>query len=116
MTKEKDEQKSVNVVTGSPVRFAVGQIVHHQRFDYRGVVVDVDPHFNGTEAWYDTVAKSRPPKDQPWYRVLVDGIEQETYVAERHLEEDPRTEPVSHPGVSRFFSHYENGRYVVPTH
>jgi heat shock protein HspQ len=24
-------------------RFHIGQIVHHRMFDYRGVVVDVDP-------------------------------------------------------------------------
>ncbi len=64
-------------------KFFVGQIVYHSRFDYRGVVVDVDGSFQGSEAWYEQVARSRPPKDQPWYRVLVDGGEHETYVAER---------------------------------
>lgn len=103
-------------VVASEIKFTVGQIVHHQRFGYRGVVVDVDPRFSGTDAWYDTVAKSRPPKDQPWYRVLVDGAEQETYVAERHLEEDWRPEPVAHPAVNQIFSGYENGRYLLPTH
>ena len=53
-------------------KFFVGQIVYHNRFDYRGVVVDVDASFQGSEAWYDQVARSRPPKDKPWYRVLVD--------------------------------------------
>ena len=74
-------------------KFFVGQIVHHNRFDYRGVIVDVDASFQGTESWYDQVARSRPPKDQPWYRILVDGIDQETYVAERHLEPAPDTTP-----------------------
>lgn len=100
----------------SPVKFTVGQIVHHLRYDYRGVIVDVDAEFTGTEAWYDSVAKSRPPKDQPWYRVLVDGAEQETYVAERHLEEDGRREPVSHTALARYFARYENGRYLLSTH
>ena len=49
----------------SPVaRFYVGQIVHHLRFDYRGVVFDVDPTFQGTDDWYEAVARSRPPKDR----------------------------------------------------
>lgn len=98
------------------VKFTVGQIVQHQRFGYRGVIVDVDPEFNGTQAWYDCVAKSRPPKDQPWYRVLVDGAEQETYVAERHLEVDGRREPISHTAVGKFFARYEGGRYFVCLH
>ena len=43
-------------------KFQVGDIVHHQRFDYRGVIYDVDPDFRGTDAWYSQVATSKPPK------------------------------------------------------
>ena len=53
-------------------RFAIGELIHHRRFDYRGVIVDVDPEFQGTEEWYEQMAVSRPPKDAPWYHVLVD--------------------------------------------
>jgi len=53
--------------------FHVGQLVVHRRFSYRGVVVDVDPVFSSTDAWYEEMAITRPPKDQPWYRVLPDG-------------------------------------------
>jgi len=101
---------------GSCVKFYIGQIVHHQRFDYRGVIVDVDAEFNGSESWYENVAKSRPPKDQPWYRVLVDGAEHETYVAERHLEDDAGHEPVSHPSIKKFFAEYVDGSYVITRH
>ena len=52
-------------------KFAIGQLVHHQLFEYRGVIIDVDATFQGTEEWYEHVAKSRPPKDAPWYRVLI---------------------------------------------
>jgi heat shock protein HspQ len=93
-------------------KFFVGQIVHHNRFDYRGVVIDVDATFQGSDAWYDQVARSRPPKDQPWYRVLVDGGEYETYVAERHLEVDGDVRPVSHPGIDEVFSGFEAGAYI----
>lgn len=97
-------------------KFYVGQIVHHRRFDYRGVIVDVDASFNGSDSWYDSVAKSRPPKDQPWYRVLVDGAEFETYVAERHLEQDGCSEPVKHPAVETHFCGYQDGQYLMPRH
>ena len=30
------------------VRFSVGELVHHQLFDYRGVIVDVERNFQGT--------------------------------------------------------------------
>lgn len=102
-------------MTAKP-KFFIGQIVNHNRFDYRGVVVDVDPNFQGTESWYDQVARSRPPKDQPWYRVLVDGAEQETYVAEYHLEAAPDKTPVSHPELAELFNGYEDGVYLRQTH
>jgi heat shock protein HspQ len=95
----------------SSAKFFIGQIVHHSRFDYRGVIVDVDATFQGSDAWYDQVARSRPPKNQPWYRVLVDGGEHETYVAERHLEADSEGRPISHPAIDDVFSSYDDGVY-----
>ena len=97
-------------------KFFVGQIVHHVRFHYRGVIADVDATFQGTDAWYDQVARSRPPKDQPWYRVLVDGEEHETYVAERHLAVARDLNPVSHPAVSHLFSDFVDGVYQSKRH
>ncbi|RMG34190.1 MAG: heat shock protein HspQ [Gammaproteobacteria bacterium] len=97
-------------------RFYIGQIVYHRRLAYRGVVVDADPEYSGSDAWYDSVARSRPPRNEPWYRILVDGTEQETYVAERHLAPDPTGEPVRHPEVERSFRGYAEGRYQVDTH
>jgi len=94
-------------------RFSIGQTVHHRLFDYRGVVYDVDPWFSGTEEWYEQVARSRPPKDEPWYNVLVDGGEQETYVAERNLEADASGEPIRHPGVAHLFGELKDGAYVA---
>ena len=92
-------------------QFAVGELVHHRLFDYRGVVVDVDPGFQGTEEWYRAVAKSRPPKDKPWYHVLVHDSFHTTYVAERNLESDENPHPIRHPMVEQFFTRFENGRY-----
>ena len=92
-------------------RFAVGQLVHHKLFDYRGVVFDVDPMFSGSEEWYQQVARSRPPKDRPWYHVLVDGAQHTTYVAERNLESDTQLSPVSHPMLDALFSEFDGGKY-----
>lgn len=92
-------------------RFNVGQVVHHRKFDYRGVIIDVDAQFRGTEEWYERVARSRPPKDKPWYHVLVDGADRVTYVAERHLEVDDSRLPVDHPFVDRIFGSFSDGNY-----
>ena len=91
--------------------FFVGQIVHHVKFDYRGVVFDVDATFQGTNDWYETVAQSCPPKDRPWYHVLVDRGGHMTYVAERNLEADPSGEPIDHPLLGHFFGLFSEGRY-----
>jgi heat shock protein HspQ len=94
-------------------RFHIGQIVHHRMFDYRGVVVDVDPIFSGTDEWYDQVARSRPPKDEPWYRILVHDASHETYVAERNLEEDLDADPIRHPLLDAYFSELRDGCYQL---
>lgn len=93
-------------------RFGVGQLIHHRLFNYRGVVFDVDPEFQGSDEWYERVAQSRPPRDQPWYHVLVDGGQHTTYVAERNLEEDDTGEAVDHPLVEQIFHGLQDGRYV----
>ena len=92
-------------------KFAVGDVIHHRLFDYRGVVVDVDSTFQLTDEWYEAVAKSCPPKDKPWYHVLVHDADHATYVAERNLEHDASSEPISHPLVAHFFTKFEGGRY-----
>jgi len=94
-------------------KFSIGQLITHTVFNYRGVIVDVDPVFQGTGAWYEKVALSRPPKDKPWYRVLVHNARHETYVAERHLAHDTSGEPVNHPSINACFDNFKDGRYVA---
>ena len=92
-------------------KFSIGQCIHHRLFDYRGVVVDVDPEFQGSDDWYESVAKSQPPRDEPWYHVLVHNADNETYVAERNLAVDDSNEPVNHPLLQEFFVDFEQGIY-----
>jgi heat shock protein HspQ len=94
-------------------RLRVGQLVRHKLFDYRGVIVDVHAHFNGTEEWYESNAKSKPPKDKPWYEVLVHDSNRMTYVAERNLEVDYSGMPVEHPLVRIFFNEFAEGAYRI---
>jgi heat shock protein HspQ len=75
------------------------------------VIFAVDPEFSLSEAWYDTVARSRPPKNRPWYHVLVDGAEHSTYVAERHLAESADRSQVAHPALGEWFERYDGARY-----
>ena len=99
-------------MSAKTAKFYVGELVQHRRFDYRGVVVDVDAGFSGTEEWYNTMARSNPPKDEPWYHVLVHQAEHSTYVAERNLETDLTGKPVAHPFLNQFFDEMRDGVYV----
>ena len=99
-------------MSGESAKFSVGQLIHHKLFGYRGVIADVDPAFQGSEEWYEQMARSRPPKDRPWYHVLVHDAEHVTYVAERNLEPDDSGTPVNHPAADHFFAGFREGRHV----
>jgi heat shock protein HspQ len=94
-------------------KFNVGQLVQHTLFNYRGVVIDVDPVFENDDDWYEQVALSRPPKDKPWYRVLVHNAVHETYVAERNLQADNSAEAINHPMINSYFDEFSEGRYSM---
>ena len=42
-------------------KFGIGAIVKHRLYPFRGVVVDVDPEFDNTDEWYESIpAELRP--------------------------------------------------------
>lgn len=110
--RQQQKARSDGFMSDQHAQFAIGQVVHHKKFGYRGVIVDVDPTFQGSEEWYEVMAKSRPPKDKPWYQVLVHDGTHRTYVAERHLEPDPTGQQINHPELGVFFDTFEGGRYT----
>lgn len=93
-------------------QFNVGQLVDHLKFGYRGVIFAVDAEFSLSEEWYDNVAKSRPPKDSPWYHVMVDGAANTTYVAERHLAAAKDRSQINNPHLGQYFHQFDGHRYV----
>ena len=94
-------------------RFNVGQVVQHSLFNHVGVIVDVDAEYSGTDEWYDRMARTRPPKELPWYHVLVEDADHMTYVAERNLEAVERARPIRHPMLDAYFLDFRDGGYVV---
>jgi heat shock protein HspQ len=91
--------------------FHIGQVVEHLKVSYRGVVYGVDAVFSLDDEWYEQVARSRPPKDKPWYHVLVHGCEHTTYVAERHLQAAAEPAQIEHPMLGRYFERFDGARY-----
>lgn len=100
-------------MSDSNAKFFIGQVITHRLFEYRGVIVDVDPHFLGTEDWYQQLAHTRPPKDSPWYHVLVDQQDHRTYVSERNLEPDASGEPIRHPEMGLYFDGRSENGYIA---
>ncbi len=94
--------------------FSIGEVVKHKLFYYYGVIYDVDAVFMGNDLWYEQIAKTRPPKDQPWYCVLVDGHVHETYVAQRNLEHCEYRE-IDHPMLNMYFDGNDTKRYTSNT-
>ena len=102
--------------TISSAHFSIGEVIRHNKFGYRGVIVDIDAQFSLSEQWYEQVARSRPPKDRPWYHVLVHGNNGTTYVAERHLQTDDSVEQIEHPLLGQWFGSFIDGRYLLKSH
>ena len=95
-------------------RFKLGQVVRHRRFAFRGVIFDIDPEFNNTEEWYQSIpAEVRPRKDQPFYHLFAENAESEyiAYVSEQNLLLDTSGEPVRHPQVAEVFERDSEGGY-----
>jgi heat shock protein HspQ len=40
------------VIQARAARFAIGQVVRHRVYPFRGVIFDVDPEFSNTEDWW----------------------------------------------------------------
>ncbi len=101
-------------------RFAIGDVVKHRLFDFRGVIFDVDPEFANSEEWYEAIPEAiRPPKDQPFYHLLAENAESTyvAYVSQQNLVADDSDEPVDHPAIASMFDRMEGGRYRLrPEH
>ena len=99
--------------TSLTAKFGIGQVVRHRLFSFRGVIFDVDPVFNNTEEWWNSIPEEiRPRKDQPFYHLLAENDETEyvAYVSEQNLLVDDTGEPVRHPQVPDYFEGFDTRR------
>lgn len=100
------------------VLFREGQIVHHVRYGYRGVIAACDRTCKADDSWYEFQIRGkgyRPTREQPWYHVLVDGSARQTYVAQQNLEAGDSTRPIDHPLIHHFFNAFHGGTYHRPS-
>ena len=93
--------------------FNIGEIIFHREHDFRAVIVDVDPQFEGSEEWYDMHTSNQPPKNVPWYHVLVDEESTMAYVSEQNIciDNDDNGE-IENPMIDDLFSKFDSGHYL----
>ena len=99
-------------------KFAIGQIVKHRKYPFRGIVYDVDPVFANTEEWWQSIPPElRPRKDQPFYHLFAENadIEYVAYVSEQNLIADTSGDPIRHPQVNERFVRALDGAYKIKT-
>lgn len=95
-------------------KFAIGEVVRHKVFPFRGVIFDVDPEFANTEEWWNAIpAEIRPRRDQPFYHLLAENDENEyvAYVSEQNLVHDDSDAPLRNPQIQQIFVMEPAGRY-----
>ena len=98
-------------------QFSIGQVVRHRVYEFRGVIVDVDPEFSNTEEWWQSIPEEvRPRKNQPFYHLLAENESHayEAYVSEQNLLVDDSGEPVNHPQVAEVFGEFLGNSYELP--
>ena len=96
--------------------YSIGQVVKHKYLDFRGVIYDVDPEFNNTEEWYESIPVAiRPKKDQPFYHVFAenDQVYYSAYVSQQNLLVDDSNSPIEHPDVGNFFGDFDGASYKI---
>ena len=104
------------VMDAQLAKFAIGQVVKHRVFAFRGVIFDVDPTFQNTEEYWLSIPEHiRPRKDQPFYHLLAENEESSyvAYVSEQNLLLDDTGEPVGHPQASLIFESFREGQYKL---
>jgi heat shock protein HspQ len=95
-------------------KYAIGQVVRHRLFPFRGIIFDVDPTFSDTEEWWLSIPEAiRPAKDQPFYHLFAENAETEyvAYVSEQNLLPDESGAPLRHPNVKDVFEQDQTGVY-----
>mgnify|MGYP004004684249 FL=1 len=119
-----NDTDAVFVTEGVPrvvgtAKFEIGMPVKHRVYGFRGVIFDVDPIFNNTEEWWESIPEDvRPRKNQPYYHLLAETPEPErspyiAYVSEQNLvPEEWDDDPISHPELEEFFEGMEDGRFI----
>ena len=106
--------RKVQAPLNARARFAIGDVVRHRLYDFRGVVFDIDPVFANSDEWYEQIPEElRPRRDQPFYHLLAENEDSSyvAYVSQQNLLIDRSGGPIEHPSLEQLFEGFSAGRY-----
>ncbi len=95
-------------------KYAIGTIVKHRVYPFRGVVFDIDHEFNNSEEWWNSIPEDvRPSRDQPFYHLFAENADTEyvAYVSEQNLVPDSSSDPLRHPQIPEVFTKTRDGQF-----
>ncbi|XP_015911449.1 uncharacterized protein [Parasteatoda tepidariorum] len=99
------------------VKYRVGQVVRHRKWNYRGVIIGWDEKARAPIEWLEQMHGKENPhwRDMPNYSILVDTrdrlIPQLTYVPQENIEIITDTQ-VIHPMIELHFERFDGIRYL----
>lgn len=110
-------QTKAQTAFNQSAKYQIGQVVRHRSYSFRGIIFDVDPKFNGTEEWLQSIPENiRPKRNQPFYHLLAEAEQTEesyiAYVSEQNLIRDDSGKPVNHPAATQLFPQQRDGVYI----
>jgi len=91
--------------------YQVGQVVRHRREGYRGVILEVDEECLADDRWWEA-QDPRPPREQPWFHLLVDASDRVAYVDQTSLETVDDVTGFRHPLLDQYFTDFLGDYYV----
>ncbi|GFY63553.1 f-box only protein 21 [Trichonephila inaurata madagascariensis] len=95
------------------VKFAVGMIMKHKKYNYRCVIYGWDNSCAASQEWKIQmgIRDLKYRDQQPFYMVLVDdGTER--YAAQENLIPDDTFAPINNPAVGRYFESFHGSFYL----
>lgn len=113
---------------GKTIHLRVGQVIRHQKYDYRGVIVGYDPQCSASDIWIKMMGVDKLPlgRHQPFYHVLCDERDRPgsqstpatTYVAQENCNLLPSkvASPIENGLITYNFEGFQNGRYIPKSH
>ncbi|KAM8960760.1 F-box only protein 21 [Pelodytes ibericus] len=100
--------------TEREVRYSIGLIMRHKRYDSSAVIFGWDPVYMMPPDWIESmdIDDLANGANQPFYSMLFDDGSC-SYVAQENLEQHPTPGEILHPDIGLYFSEFSGTHYIA---